>query len=338
MMRWWHAIGGAIQRARIGALVAALVAGSVGGLGVLACAGCSGASKGGSAPLDTRRAEGLTYNQIVTRWNERAALLERVWARAAVSLSWKDEHGRSRYEQGRGHLQMVQPGQLALSVYKLGEVLFWFGADAERYWLIDRSDPPSARYGRHGRLTFERMRAFELPATPMDVAAMTGALPLPELSMMNAPVLYRSDDVVRGGVRFELRQGWRTLRYFVDTEQMVPRRVELLDQNGRVVVVAEQEAYGGVDVAGHGGIRPLFPSRIRVHHQETGATLTLSLEGMASRSPAGAIAPDAFDFASLVQRFGPMAIHDLDAQFDQAMREHLESMDSLESAENAASD
>lgn len=299
------------------------------GLGLgsgMALVGC-GATKPRLGPLDDQRADSVSYSEIVSAWNARSALLERVWARAAVSLAWKEENGRSRYEQGQGHLQMVQPGNLALSVYKLGEVLFWFGADSDRYWLIDRSDPAMARFGLHERLTIDRMQYLELPATPMDVAAMTGALPLPELPVHRAPVLYRSDEVVKGSVRFELRQGWRTLRYFVDVQRMVPVRVELLDDDGQVVVIAEQEAYGGVDVVGYGGVRPLFPSRMRVHHMETGATLTLSLEGMASRTPAGAIAADAFNFEGLVQRFGPMRVYDMDALLDQAIRERFEEVE-----------
>lgn len=260
---------------------------------------------------DWREVEGLTYAEIAARWNARAALLERVWSRAAVSMAWTEEDGRSRYEQGRGHLQMVQPGRFALSVHKLGEVLFWFGSDDELYWLIDRSEPRSVVFGRHDSLTTERMLALALPATPLDLAAMTGALPLPELSAADEPVLYRSDDVVRSGVRFDLQQGWRTLRYHIDPARMVPVRVELLDSDGSVLVVAEQEAYGGVDVAGYGGVRPLFPSRMRVYHE--GSTLTLSMEGMSSRSPAGEISDAAFDLPSLVDRFGPMKVFDIDA-------------------------
>ncbi|MGP1346385.1 MAG: hypothetical protein ACTS3F_06940 [Phycisphaerales bacterium] len=293
------------------------------GCGALLCAvavsglSCGTNEKGKTEPgAAVTAGEGIGYAEIASEWNERAVLLERVWARAAVSLRWTDEEGRSRYEQGRGHLQLVQPDRFALSIHKLGEVLFWFGADEALYWLIDRNEPRSAQFGRRELLSFDRLDALGMPATPLDLAAMTGALRLPERGGDAAPVVYRSD-AAPGAVRFDLEQGWRTMRYHIDPARMVPVRMELIDDAGEVVAYAEQEVYGGVRVEGWGGNLPLFPSRMRVYHPESGATLTLTLEEMSSRSPAGEISDDAFDFAGLLDRFGVERLLDLDAMLEE---------------------
>jgi hypothetical protein len=138
----------------------------------------AGGAGGGKAGPVAGAPGGPTYRMLANAQNARAARLGKLWARATVSIDYRDSEGRKRWEQGEGHFQVIQPSKLALSVGKLGEVFLWIGCDEERYWLIDTKGAKAAYVGRHELVTRGKIEALGLPVPPRDLIALAGMSPV----------------------------------------------------------------------------------------------------------------------------------------------------------------
>lgn len=256
-----------------------------------------------------------TYAEVAQRYNARTGRLQKVWARAVVSIRWRDQEGRRRYEQGDGHFQFIAPSRFALSVGKFGDVFLWVGCDDDRYWLLEpKGDSKLGVAGRHGAVNEEKLDALGLPAAPLDLVRIAAVAPLPASPPPGASVAWSSDGAM---LVVDLPSARGLWRYWLDPATTLPRIIELLDSRGEAVISAAMEQYGTVRLQGVGGFFPEMPTRVRATHHPSGSTLLLTLESM-NDGGTGRLLPEAFQLDALARLLGVSSIRDLDAPFADA--------------------
>ncbi|HBS28616.1 MAG TPA: hypothetical protein DEB06_03995 [Phycisphaerales bacterium] len=249
------------------------------------------------------------YAEVAALYNARAARLSRVWARAVVSIAFRDQDGTRRSEQGEGHFQFVAPADSALSVGKLGEVYLWVGSDAHRYWLLEPRDPKRGVVGRHELLNESTLDRLGLPAAPLDLLRVVAVTPMPEQPEPPAAVAWSSDGAMLV-VDLPTRRGiWR---YWLEPRDMLPQVIELIGPGDEVILSASLERYERVTLRGQGGFFPLMPSRVRLTHHESGSTLSLTLQAL-SDGGESRLTREAFDLDALVALFNIIDLRDADA-------------------------
>jgi hypothetical protein len=277
-----------------------------GGLLCVLCLTVSGCrTKGAVAPATNARAL-PTVDEVLAAQNERAARLDRIWARAVVQLEYQDEGGKRHSAQGEGHLQVVQPDHLALSVGKLGETLYWLGADGERHWVFELGDVDRAMVGRHENVGSPCMQSIGAPVHPLDLLELLGVRPI----VGEMTVVGRAED---GTIEIvgPVQSGVRTL--WLDADSLVPVRVQISPVRDEVgPVVATLSLYEGVVQSDEGGFFPRMPSRIVAVHPASESRIQIDLSDMSDGAGRGRLPDAAFSFASLVRALGPEEVVVLD--------------------------
>ncbi|GAB4382879.1 MAG: hypothetical protein Kow0022_01390 [Phycisphaerales bacterium] len=252
---------------------------------------------------------GVTAGDVVRAQNERVAALDRLWSRVSVQVLARNEKGKRLRDQGEGHLQIVQPSSIALSLGKVGQTLLYLGSNEQFYWWIDLvdSDEKVALVGRHERVTMDKAALLGVPVYPRDLVHMLGITPLPEASR---DATLEWDAHAHAGIRAPTESGERRVWFDVDT--MLPVRVELFDRTGRLVLMSDLDRYDYVNVMGDATVKPKIAERADITIAADDTRVKLSLYDPENR----AIRPTSFDFERLVRGFGVDTIYDLDAQPD----------------------
>jgi hypothetical protein len=274
---------------------------------LLLLAGCAPrATESRSAAPGSARAA-VAHADIARAQNQRAERLERLWARAAVQMRYTDRDGRRRSEQGEGHLQIIQPTRLALSVGKVGEVLFWLGSDERRFWWFELGENSRAGVALHENAQAPCIGEAALPVHPLDLLDLLGVTPIPATSdrapLVDATGRVVIDATARGGAR----------RIYFDPDTLRPVRVELWRSGEREpAVVSDLSEHERVDLPSEPGVDPRAASRVRIAHRESDSEIILFLSDMSDGSRFGRLSPAAFEFATLVDSLAPMRVDVLD--------------------------
>lgn len=251
-----------------------------------------------------------TYREIAGAQNARVDRLGRLWARTIVSIHYIDAHDKTHYEQGDGHFQRLDFDKLALDVGKLGEVLFWFGANQDLYWLFDLSDPDHtvAYVGQHRLITLDKLNRVSLPIPPLEFMALAGLAVIPAKAPAATVSATRS-----GSVMVDLVDRGFSWRYIFDPVTLLPSQISILDEERRPVITADLSQYRTVDLTGVGVNQPRAPGRIAITHLPTETSIAVTIDGsLIDGKRAGKPRPDAFDFDTLVHAFAPSEVIDLD--------------------------
>jgi len=296
-----------VSRARRAFLAALVGSGSL----LAGCANNGGAQNGA---LDARPDASLpSYEEVASRYNERASLLGRIWARAVVEMRFVDANGRRKREQGEGHLQFIAPARFALSVGKLGEVIVYLGCDEQRFWWFERGDADRVSVCRHANAGSPCAESVGLPAQPLEIIDLMGVLEFPvrggrvQRSMRGEIVIdlpARGAGAAAGGFT----------RVALDPSTYEPVLIGVYQRGGaQPVLLARLEEYQNVQIAGRGGIAPRMASRIVITHAESDTEIRLSLAGMTDGVREGRIPPEAFDLQALLRAFSPADVRVLDA-------------------------
>lgn len=249
---------------------------------------------------------GVTAAQIVEAHNARVRSLDRLWARTSVQVTSTNQKGRRLREQGDGHLQIVQPSSVALTLGKLGQTQLYLGSNDQIYWWIDLldSDDKIALVGRHSLVTSEKAGLLGVPVPPRDLIHLLGITAFPE-QVAGQEITWDSDS--RAGLETPSDSGSRRLWFNVSSMEVV--RVELLDAGGRVVLTARLERYAPVNVVGDATVKPRAPEQANITYAGDGTNVKISLYAAENRP----IRPTAFDFDKLVKGLGVERLYDLDA-------------------------
>ncbi len=291
-----------MNRTRTGALGAILGASLIVG-------GCADTSS--RSQIDVRPDASLpSYEEIAARYNERASLLGRVWARAVVEMRYVDAEGARKREQGEGHMQFVAPSRFALSVGKLGEVIVYLGCDEQRFWMFERADADRVSISRHANAGAPCAQDIGLPARPLEIIELMGVLELP-LRGGRVQRSARGEIVVdlpsRGGT------GGFTRIALADNGQEPTMIGVYATGASQPTLLARLEEYDNVQIAGRGGIPPRVASRIVITHAASDTEIRLSLAGMTDGVRERRLPPEAFDFDALMRAFAPSEVRVLDA-------------------------
>lgn len=241
---------------------------------------------------------------MATAHNDRVAPLWRLWARTTLIVEQldPDDPGGLLRDQAEGHLQLEQPDRFALSVTKLGDIYFYLGSNAERYWWIDRlTEDRVALFGRHSRATPELAQLLGIPIHPLDLMDLLGVTPLPDDSGLEigprteGEVGWTAEGAV--AVTVPARWGWR--RVVLDPLTYEPSRVEMLDAGGGVVLASALSRYGSVRIRGQGVPGPGVARRAVIESRDTGARVTMDLYEPENRE----LSEQAFNFEALVRAY-----------------------------------
>lgn len=258
------------------------------------------------APADDRAA-------VIERYNRRCAALADFSARALCTLDWQemDDAGevRTRRESGDGgRLLFHAPRSTTLTIEKLGKWYLWAGSDAGRYWLFDRTgDGLLLRHGRHDGPG--AAAGLGLPVRPADLPLLLGLQPLDPAEPWKLQAFTPRDETSPPGLVLS-KPG---LRLFLDRHTSAPRRVDLLDADGRPALSAELSIQRTpvVDPALPENERHFLPAKVRLYPAaQPGRAMRLELEIV--RAEVGGT-PAAFDFDKLVRSLKPDRVEDLDA-------------------------
>jgi hypothetical protein len=278
---------------------------------VLAMVGCSGLE-----PLDADRprdpgstVEVPTYAELRARYNDRVDGLERLWARAVVQVDGEDAEGNKLKEQAEGHLQVIRPDRVALTLGKLGETYFMLGSNPRNYWWIDLSaEPKSALVGAQDRVTPEAAAYLGLPIYPGDLIELFGIAPLPEEP---APV---GRAVYEQLVAVDLPAATGTKRLLLDPETLEPQRIELIDRSGRLAAASELSRYEMVPVEGDALRKGRVATRVLIRSPQLTGTARFTLNEPTNKS----IRSVAFDLTRILKSYSVSDVVDVDELVERA--------------------
>jgi hypothetical protein len=121
-----------------------------------------------------------SYRQLVEGHNSNVAGMGRVWARANIDVTYRNDDGKTKYESGDESTLMIElPQNVALSFGKFGlGTLMWAGCDDQHFWYFDLVGEKSMLFGSHASLSQVSIRNLPLQIRPADIPMLLGLLPL----------------------------------------------------------------------------------------------------------------------------------------------------------------
>jgi len=279
-----------------------LTTGVLGSIFLLVLASCQ------TPPTTVQQPKHLpTYQELATRYNRNLQRIDRLWARAVVELRWHDEQGK-HFEQGDGHLIIVLPDQLALSIGKLGNTLFWAGCNPQEYWWFDLQDQPALYFGFHANHALHTSEQLPLSVQPIDLIRLLGILPL-------APNPPTPPQVVWADGGYLIQPPNTGSRLLIDPQTTHPTRIELLDPSGEVALVSHLSRWQRMDIKGvpPGGL-PFVATRFEMSLVDEYGSMTVFLSDPTDGQTGNQIKGSLFDLEYLRGVFKPIQEIDLDAQ------------------------
>lgn len=281
--------------------------------------GCSCPPSGGTAELSGQQASDHPlprYAEIARRYNEHVDRLDRIWARTVIRVSFPNEEGEQQTEQGEGHLQMVRPSRLALSLGKIGETFFYLGSNDEVYWWFDLRKQKRAWVGEHAAAARRTVRggesSGEIPIHPLDVVDLLSVTPLPTGDGSTTPIVEVgwNDGGTALSVLVPARLGFR--RLLLDPETMLATSIELLDAEANMVMVSELSDYQRVTVRGDATVAPQLPGVAVISIPESRTEIRLRIHDPENRSDKPKETP--FNLARLLEAYGIEEVIRLDRE------------------------
>ncbi|MGB0767346.1 MAG: hypothetical protein ACPGYV_06515 [Phycisphaeraceae bacterium] len=253
----------------------------------------------------------IAYPELAERYNAAIAPIDTLWARTDVDIDWVeiDEQGERnvRSQSGDGKLIFRRPGDVAMTVEKLGKTYLWAGADERRYWLFDQidSDNKTAYVGDFDKLGGPARLAFPLPVRPDMVPELLGLVPLTIAPEAEQPPV----ELYNGQYLVEL-PGKRLL---IDPETFRPSRIDLTDRAGFSLLTAKLVGRFPVEVDGFRAVdRPRICESAAVFVAGYESRLTLSID-FATTSKRK-IRDLMFDFDRLTAALKPDRVEPLDLE------------------------
>ena len=180
-----------------------------------------------------------TYDKLARKHNDRIKGIEKFWARAVIEVRWVDAEGDKHFEQGEGHLILDLPLKSSLTLGKLGVTKLWAGSNDTYFWLFDQLDGTKLYLGRQDRAPLDvpsdrSQRGSPLPVRPVDIPALLGILPVPELPAGQTPPEVKWQDT-----SWVVEPPGTSLRYYYHPVHYQVLRVALLGRDGQPVMISE---------------------------------------------------------------------------------------------------
>ncbi len=282
-------------------------------------AGCPPARIGGPG-VETAPAQKIEYAPLRKAYNDRVERIDQFWSRALVEINWTDEKDNKHYEQGDGTLIVRKPRELALAIGKLGEVMFWVGSDAERFWFFDlkppENKPPRAAVGKHADIGKPGMPELPIPLPPDHLITLLGINALPE-SRADAPITATQETV--GDQTFDLvtiplypARPALLEKIRIDTKTHYPVTITILDGN-QILADAKLTDYQPIKIAGKApGAFPDLAMNIELTLPARKARVKLLLSDAVDGKASNKVKDAQFNFETLTGRFNPNPVRILE--------------------------
>ncbi|MFG0246074.1 MAG: hypothetical protein ACF8MF_08520 [Phycisphaerales bacterium JB052] len=197
--------------------------------------------------------------ELAERHNARIAPLDTLWARVSVRAKGTYDDGTGYEEQGEGHLQIQRPGSVSLSIGKLGETYFVFGASPETYWSFNLADADHKVMlaGDMDRVTRAKASALGLPVHPSEIIALSG---LSEIDLATAGGTQWRQDGQAVGIRVPGQ--WGSMMLWFDQRTGTVVQAQAYDAFDELIATAELSRYKDATIPGE---RPvLVPGKIEI--------------------------------------------------------------------------
>lgn len=255
------------------------------------------------------------FTEVRERYNQRTGRIDQLFSRGVVEVRWYDEDGRRHFEQGDLHLYMRLPSELAISVSKVGETLFWIGGDAEQFWFFNlappNGQPTTAIVGHHEEVSGATIEGVPVAVRPDQLVHLLGIAEMPQPAGDASAEVTREDgaDVLTLPADVDGDAWWR---YELDPADHLPRRITLLDGDREPIVSSQLERYAYMqrENVPPGGW-PEVPTRIEITVPDDRSRLTLFLDRDPPPSDGKArdrIRDVQFDFDTLVEMLDPQDV------------------------------
>ncbi len=219
-----------------------------------------------------------------------------------MAVRYAEEDGTRRSEQGEGHLRIETPSLVALSAGKVGQILFWLGCDAQRYWWFDLTgDQAKAFVGAHhgpGR----GKGGLAAVVNPAFLPRLLGLEPI------NPDVVEVSGDKRLIGVTQKIDSGY--VRLWLDPRTYDATKIEIWDEKRRPTLAADLGEYTNLELTAGGGNGPRVPTQIFIGHAASNTEVRLYLSGVSDGGKKWE--PAAFEFDRLIGSLGARKVTDLD--------------------------
>lgn len=205
---------------------------------------------------------------LIAMHNRNVSRIDTLWARSVLQVEWVDDKGKTRLEQGEGHLTLDLPSKSALTIGKIGEVKLWAGSDDEHYWLFDTINVSTLYLGRRDgdspasvAANAPKVAQSPLPVNTTDMPQLLGIVPI--AADAEATVSGEGGLHVLTIPAARIRYYFNPKHYISDPANYLPSRIELLDDKGEPAVIASltNAAFTAADNAALG---PLVSTRIEV--------------------------------------------------------------------------
>jgi len=209
----------------------------------VAAAGC-GPMRGPAAQVPAA----LGPAEVLAAHNAWADSIQHLWSRASLMFdmpSQQKQGERARYDVD-GHLFLQKPDDLYLHGQVMGQEVFAIGMNAERFWLWVRPKVNKVWTGRRGG---PGERQFVLAAEDLMTALGMFRIALDPNDLATFDVMPAQYVLTQQRDFAGKRVPWR--RIWFDRRSLRPVRVDLYDEDGRCLLMAEllkYEPVGRTDV------------------------------------------------------------------------------------------
>lgn len=247
--------------------------------------------------------------ELASAHNARVEPLSNLWARVSVRAKGQYSDGESYEEQGEGHLQIVKPHNVSLTIGKLGETYFAFGANADIYWSFDlsNSDHKTVLIGQLDQVTPEKAQALGLPVHPGELIALSGLMPI---DMSRAGGSRWADDGKSVGV--SVPSAWGSFTLWINPKTNMVVRSQAYDRNNQLIATASLSRYK--DAKMDDGSLIQVPGKIEITSPGEDGYVRIELSEPQSKD----IRPIVFDPTKLSRSYRIDESIDLDAAFEDA--------------------
>ncbi len=269
--------------------------------------------KPGHPPLGTL----VPMSQVISEYNSNAAKVPRLWARANISMTYREKPGDLGFSWGstigdpNGLLLLNKtanadrPQDFMLQIKELGNRIGQLGTstvDGAYYFWLNFGDTQNCSWGQ---LKFAGAPGITgMPIDPTQLLAVLGVCELPAdqtrppflgQTICFDPPAYILTFVDRQPVTKQLKFRREVYFRWSETKARRPFMVKIFNDLGLVVLTAEMKNYREIsqeDSDGNeGDAKPLMPTDIKLTWHETGSELHLVLAEMTT---AEKFDPDAF--------------------------------------------
>lgn len=217
---------------------------------------------------------------VVSKINQNNIALPSLWSRHDFQAWIIDDKKKETYVSGDGVLQYRAPDdfRLACNDAAIGEILI-LGTNPDTYWLTVKTKVDTMWWGRTKHIGSPC--AGNIPIDPTLVAQVLGAGQI-DTNFLNQPVpilRFNNDDdayVITWNVR--LASKWAVEReIWYDRTTMLPVRVMLYGDKGRVLLRADLSAHKSVKVDGGGEAGAKIATAYDLSFPDTGSRMILRL-------------------------------------------------------------